>query len=353
MRYKFIDALRGFTMFLVVFWHVLALSLGLGDSILGDILGRFRMPLFFFISGFIGYKALDKFSTPNFSKMLRHKAFVQLVPTFIIFSFFQLSVGGNPINFFHHGLKGFWFTLVLFEMYAFYYISSYLFNKMRLSKLQDWMLVLVIPVFWLISIGIGYMAKKGGVPNIFTVLCISNLCMYLPFFAFGLILRKYESALLPIITNKKIFTAAFIVFAIGFLLKEKFLTKDHYQILYHILDSLILRFSGLIFVFGVFYHCSDKINESGVISKTLQYIGKRTLDIYLLHYFLIPDLSQYGNFFVSNGKEFFVGEIFIAGFGIALPIIAVCLLISYVLRMSPILEKYLFGIVPRKVKIEE
>lgn len=350
MRFKYLDALRGFTMFLVVFWHVLALSFGLGEeSILGDILGRFRMPLFFFISGFIGYKNIDKFNITYFRDSISRKAFVQLVPTLIIYSFFLLSFGKNPLTIFQQGLKGYWFTLVLFELYVFYYVTSYLLKTIGIIKLQDYIYILAIPFFWMIFMGLSYLTKTGVVlPNILTILCIGNFCQYLPFFVFGLLIRKHENSILPIITNKYIFTIAFVIFAIGFLLKEIFFTKDYYQIIYYVLDTLVLRFSGLIFVFGVFYHSADIINNDGPISKVMQYVGKHTLDIYLLHYFFLPDLSNYDKFFFNNGKEFFIGEIFIMGFGIAIPIIAICLLVSYALRKSPILEKYLFGILPKK-----
>lgn len=79
----------------------------------------------------------------------------------------------------------------------------------------------------------------------------------------------------------------------------------------------------------------------------MQYVGKHTLDIYLLHYFIIPDLSRYRNFFIFDGKEFFVGEILIMGLCITVPIIALCLLLSVVLRKSSVLEKYLFGVMPK------
>lgn len=53
LRINYIDALRGFTMILVVVGHVIGRSLGLGgyDSVISSIILTFRMPMFFFISG--------------------------------------------------------------------------------------------------------------------------------------------------------------------------------------------------------------------------------------------------------------------------------------------------------------
>ena len=58
-RIEYIDALRGFTMILVVFQHVAAycwMINGKGISI-HDYLTQIRMPMFYFISGFVLFKA--------------------------------------------------------------------------------------------------------------------------------------------------------------------------------------------------------------------------------------------------------------------------------------------------------
>lgn len=53
-RMRVFDAIRGLSMFLVVFGHVLGcFDLGGYDSFLGSVILTFRMPLFFFISGFL------------------------------------------------------------------------------------------------------------------------------------------------------------------------------------------------------------------------------------------------------------------------------------------------------------
>lgn len=51
-RIEYIDAMRGFTIILVVLHHLSFFS----NSFVDSIFISFRMPLFFFISGFIGFK---------------------------------------------------------------------------------------------------------------------------------------------------------------------------------------------------------------------------------------------------------------------------------------------------------
>lgn len=77
------------------------------------------------------------------------------------------------------------------------------------------------------------------------------------------------------------------------------------------------------------------------IGQVLQYIGKK-LDIYLLHYFFLPiNLSNIGLLFIQNENPTL--ELFTTMF-LALIVIIMCLIFSYIIRLSPLLEQYLFGV---------
>ena len=73
----------------------------------------------------------------------------------------------------------------------------------------------------------------------------------------------------------------------------------------------------------------------------MKYIGRHTLDIYLLHFFFLPsNLTMFGTYFQSTSNP--VIELFVS-LTIAILVITVCLAVSKVLRTSPILAHYLFG----------
>ena len=55
-RIEDIDALRGFTMILVVCHHIASLCMGTDIVGYNDVIEKFRMPTFFFISGWVFYK---------------------------------------------------------------------------------------------------------------------------------------------------------------------------------------------------------------------------------------------------------------------------------------------------------
>ena len=72
---------------------------------------------------------------------------------------------------------------------------------------------------------------------------------------------------------------------------------------------------------------------------------QRILDIYMLYFFILPSNMRFlGVFFQRRGNplvEFVIAIIF------AIPVIAICLVISNTLRLSPILSRFLFGVIKK------
>ena len=74
----------------------------------------------------------------------------------------------------------------------------------------------------------------------------------------------------------------------------------------------------------------------------------RTLDIYLLHFFFLPRfLEAYTGQLKAFDSQFLE---FIVIMGVSLVILALCLLASYVIRLSPFLGHYLFGVKYERLK---
>ena len=78
------------------------------------------------------------------------------------------------------------------------------------------------------------------------------------------------------------------------------------------------------------------------LSRPLQYVGTRTLDIYLLHYFFLPRfLMAYADQLKALDSQFVE---FLVIMGVSLIVLGLSLLASYVIRLSPFLGHYLFGV---------
>ena len=337
-RIEYIDAMRGFTMILVVFSHICHFCLG--DSLMGynRIFFLFRLPCFFFISGWL----FEPVSHRPFMTIARHKFMVQIVPTFIF-----LLLLAPPPEFFHQlgTLKGgYWFTFALFEFFllymvferccgrwgafialgisvlSFYYASNM--NQWRLSAPDhSWQLVAL---------------------DISGFLSVPLWRYYLFFFIGAMVRRHFERFVL--LTSKPwiILTITVGFFAIA--------NTDHPAS--PVLEYLRFNVGGILGMFMIFtlFRFLYSLHFLPLTSyfSPLIYIGTRTLDIYLLHYFFLP------RFLLPYGEQLAVYDSrpleFVVAMSLALIVLGLSLLASYVIRLSPFLGHYLFGVKRGKTK---
>lgn len=111
-------------------------------------------------------------------------------------------------------------------------------------------------------------------------------------------------------------------------------------LLFHV-NFIIFELFALLSVFVLFYKKRTYFSSSSRVSKAITFIGRRTLDIYLLHYFFLPkDLSIFGNYFVNHPAPIF--ELAFGGI-VTILIVAVCLIVSEILRQSTFCRKWLLG----------
>ena len=90
------------------------------------------------------------------------------------------------------------------------------------------------------------------------------------------------------------------------------------------------------------FRISDSWMTKVHLSQPLQYVGTRTLDIYMLHYFFLPRfLIPYADQLRAYNSQFIEFLVILA---IALVVLAITLLASYIIRLSPFLGHYLFGV---------
>ena len=190
---------------------------------------------------------------------------------------------------------GYWFTLVLLYMLLTYYLFSYAESKLPFKS--------CIPVVLLFIVSLGFfetcylpryfswaLGYKGPQNEFLNYTSLVEMMRYFPFFLFGNIVHRY------------------------------------WQQAQRLMDS------------KWYYHDFFEQTRFGSV---LQFIGRRTLDIYLLHYFFLPKLPMVGEFFKVNRSNFILETT--ASFSLAFLVIGFCIVTSQLLRVSPFLKKYLFG----------
>lgn len=331
-RIGYIDAMRGFTMILVVYSHICHFCLG--DSLLGfnATFFLFRLPCFFLISGWL----FEPVSRRPLRQIVRKKFMVQIVPTFIF-----LLLLAPPPEFFHQlgALKGgYWFTFALFEFFLIYMLS------IRCSQRWSWLLALVISVgsftfgchqnyLRLISPNYRFLSPLLDVAGFISL----RVWQYYLFFYIGTLVRRHFDKFIAITNKPWVFVLLIVAFSV-------IASTDHpaSAVLEYFRFNLGGIF-GMLMVFTAFRFLYTLLKRSPLTSylSPLEYVGTRTLDIYLLHYFFLPrflmayspQLHAYNNSLLE----------FLAIMPIALIVLLLSLLTSYVIRLSPFLGHYLFG----------
>lgn len=345
-RIQYIDALRGFTMILVVFSHVMLFTFGIESSFVNDVFMSFRMPLFFFISGFIGYKAGVEWTGRTWWAMSRKKLLVQLIPTFffgLICAYAYLKV--DFMAFVTSPAKlGYWFTIALLEMFLLVYTMNWVLyqcSKKESKPRKVIALVFIYVALYLCRLVPDYLSSLS---TAYDVLSLHYVSLYFPFFAFGYICSMYKEAFNRMLEHKYFAAVAIILFAVLFYVRRTYILPNlgggALIFISSFFTQLAVGILGLLVVFNTFRTYADSFTTDKRVGRALQYIGKRTLDIYLLHFFFIPHIPQVGQL-LKQGNNATLELTF--GGGISLLVIGLCLVVSNIIRTSPILAKYLFG----------
>lgn len=345
-RIEYIDALRGFTMILVVFHHLIP-QLGITNSFADSVFISFRMSLFFFISGFIGFKANMVWNRNTYLAMNKNKFLYQLLPTLILgIIYTYVCFHSNLMDFILHDKKlGYWFTIVMFEMYLILYtLNLCIYNSN--FKIFEKRLLVSLALLSILSFCLWIVFSKFP-HKLVDVFNLWDLCKYFPYFAFGIICSMNKDLFHRILENKYFTFIIIVLFSLGFYMKRFYLSafSNTILILLNFIVSCLIGFAGLLIVYNTFRVYKDSFSSDKKIGRMLQYIGKRTLEIYLLHYFFLPTLPWVGDVLSKYNNA--VLELFI-GLFISLIVIAVCLVVSNILRTNPILAKYLCGVKSKK-----
>lgn len=350
-RIQYIDALRGFTMILVVFAHVEMFGFfNFGyETFVGKLFQSFRMPLFFFISGFIAYKNDRIWNRNTCWQLTKKKMQVQIIPALffgLIYTYCYLHFDFNA--FISNPSKlGYWFTFVLLEMFLIYYclngFSHFVCRRTRFSEpiLTSVLLVLTAVILYLLKLPLKTVPFLEVLGDYTSFHYTFNYFMY---FVFGVLARQHFELFGRFIDNKYFSAIVILLFAIVFYSYYHLVIQVNssnllWKVIMTFLES-ITGFLGILIVYAFFKRYSDSFENKTIIGNSLQYIGRRTLDIYLLHYFFLPHIPKIGEFLILHNNvivELSLGLLF------SLLIIAVCLCVSNIIRISPFLGKYLFG----------
>ena len=337
-RIEYIDSIRGFTMILVVLNHVAAYCLGVNtaEGSVHFYLMQFRMPLFFFISGFVLYKKDFKWNIKNSLEFINKKIFVQIISPFVFYLIYIYITDKSFVETICHSFKGgFWFTYTLFEYYLMYILCQMFVSKTRLYKKFYTLTLIIIGITIFFLTGSQIINTLNINPTLNGLLGITQW-KYFFFFILGTLIKLHFDYFQKMLDN----TWFIPLCVVGYILLNVFAAYTVYPGV-NILSSIVKSIFGIVIIFALFRAHQNEISKGRFVGKLLQFIGRRTLDIYLLHIFLLPRymMDHFDNSFLT---EFPLIEFFCSLLLTAFVIIA-CVAISTILRLSPIMAHYLFG----------
>jgi len=348
-RVKYFDVLKGVAIILVVMGHVVTYGIyKIDSSIFFRLAGLIHMPLFFFISGWFSIR-ISKDGCLRIPDI--KKRFLQLIlPTIFISTIwiFYYPHSGLPkdLDSTFCGLwgnlwkNGYWFTPVLFCIISVYGLGACIGRFFKSKPVQVFFIVTLVVLLGIASSTLPkYICDALSIPFIFK---------YFPVFLFGGWASCHRRRFMQW-TQGGGYTAALITSSIlAFLILYHELLdgrlpdatipwRDIAQMIFHCTLAIVaIRIAESA--------CARKKSygdSSSPVSNILAFIGKKSLQIYLLHYFFLFPMQMLRNPLIGMNLGF-VPVGLIAAIA-AILIIAVCLCLDFVIGKSNLLGLILLG----------
>lgn len=343
-RMEWLDALRGFTMILVVAYHVAQTSFGQSIKLSASLplLVLFRMPLFFFISGFLAYKPDFNWTRGRLKSMVWKKLKIQVIPAFVFLCIFIVVRMPNFEEGFVQCMEkstkgGYWFTWSLLHMFIFYYVFAYIENHF---KRRSWIPITILWFTALCAYATLYMPSWFNYHKepFFQYTSLVETLRFFHFFLLGNIVRRYWCGWQRLFDSRWFFP---LVAVVAFFCCADALKWHTLRLQWANLPRTAAMYLLMLTVFMFFRYYRNHLTQAHRRGQFLQYIGRRTLDIYLLHFIFLPKLKFVGKFLDANRPNFITD--IVCSVSVAVVVIGFCCLTSNILRMSPFFKKILFG----------
>lgn len=320
-RIAYFDQMKGLAMILVVIGHIMLFAFKFNPSEPSKFI-YFNMPMFFYVSGFLAYKESSFINDQ--SRRLMKRGMTLLIPYVVFLSVWCLFSGySDPIAILLGGGGRYWFLYTLFIISTFFLIYEYVIGRCKNTLI--YVTLLIVPYIILIATKV-YLKTNGGGGNICEI--ITGLVNYYRYFLIGYICRKY------IKFNKLLFCTD-VIAALG--LVAYFLNWFFFE--YHNILFIFGGSMGAIITIQRFFE--KHVNEDSMVGKTLSSIGRKSLAVYVIHYFFIPDVSATMHDFLNCGNPFIWQLTF--AFLLSIPIVAASMLIGKLIETNTVLNFLCFG----------
>lgn len=346
-RLRYFDILKGIAIFMVVMGHVLAMGVrGIDSAPLFKFIGQIHMPLFFFISGWLAWRPKAPTLLPKAKRLL-----LPMIAVSTLWIFYFPTTGiESPFDSTFDGLwgdtfkNGYWFTLVLFEIFVLYVPVWHMFRRCNGIAAE----LCVVAVAW----GILLAVKALLPPAAAGWLSYDLTAEFFAVFMAGVLASRHREGFGRLCANGNAVAAAIVV---GVVCMEFVcwpwrhgLAEGYLVLGLRVVLQLAIALVGIAVVKP--WALRAFADGTGTCAaRAWEYIGSRSLSIYLLHYFFIFPMGCVRQALVAVNLSFVPLLVFSAA--VAAAIVAVVLVLDYIFSYAGPLALLLTGSEPKKTPI--
>lgn len=336
-RVLFLDSLKGLLILFVIYYHILWAGVKFKESPTVDIFDTTCMQLFFFVSGFL-LNSTKGWSNYHALSFLRKKVTNIFIPTFLMFSISIMYFDLDLFYWIYAEFKnGYWFTYVLFFIFLIHYSIYNIFGKGDLNVRCELSLVIL---FGSASLFSAYTYRFFDYP-FFHYISLQFIFKFNFYFLLGYLWKSHQIFFDNIISNK-LFSGFVLVVSLiptHLILDEKL----------RMLCLFAVSTSRVIAIFWLFEKKKPFTCQT-FVSTQVRKLGKRSFEIYLLHYFFIfgmpgflPLLQEQEELYVIRGAGNPLAIELLIIVPVSVLIAYLCIFIREFLNFSPWISKLFLG----------
>ncbi|MCD8304386.1 MAG: acyltransferase [Prevotellaceae bacterium] len=344
-RIEYIDCMRGFTMILVVYHHVVYYFLSNGAEEVTNfdsIIMSFRMPLFFFISGLMACRL--HVDSGWLREKCRRRLLEQFMPTVVVGVLYVLFIHHDLRNLlFDSAREGYWFTITLFEVFVCYAVVSYVLDRLKLNTLAKDLFFVGIMFLMCLCFVLSLTSRPFATSAFSQIFGLYQFVKFLPLFLLGVLAKMYFPRFSAIAGNNIVASLALLLFVVLCVLRQVRPDMPFVGA-----TQSLQAILGIVMVYKVFYSYRDFFSANTKVGRCLSHVGKHTLPIYLLHFFFVSGLMGLKNTnlpaLISDSWSFELFFVFLC----SLLIVGATLLVDKFLGAFPLLHSIMLGWKTRK-----
>ncbi|MDO4818814.1 MAG: acyltransferase family protein [Prevotella sp.] len=317
-RIEHFDLMKGIAIILVVIGHIMLFSFGIYGSDLEHFLVIFHMPVFFYVSGFLAYKSMHS-GRPILLQIWRYTRAL-ILPLLVWCVLWNVTHHDETLlNMLSRCGGKYWFLNTLAVLSIFFTCYEKLAGKVKntVGYCALWFLPFVLLAVIKVNVG--------------ATCCVSvdSIVTYYRYYLVGFLCCKYDWLNRFLFCNKVVYAWAVATFALDFVLIDK--------------NNYFLTFAGAVSAIIILQNLCEHIatNVYPGRYRRLTSIGNKTLSIYLIHFFFLPDLTQLVTPIASIGNPFMIH--LMLTLVISALIIPICLLVETIISKNQYLNFLLFG----------